>query len=84
MTVSETQARSVLAAVAEQWDPALWGAPNLIADWDWYPDAPWTLVWEEGPYCWAIEFSGNQPTDAGVPGVFVEPHTQWALGIYPS
>ena len=61
--------------------------------------APWAVVWEGGPYDWAIlataggvdeglsaEGYGIFHTEAirQPAGVFCEPYTSWALGIYPA
>lgn len=73
--------------------------PKLVKDFDWGAGpAPYAIIWEEGPFEWAhLATSGdvdeemssltghtvwskaiNQPA-----GVFCEPYTSWALGIYP-
>lgn len=53
------------------------GAPKLVMDFDWlgHGGKP-HIVWEEGPYEWAIDFTTDEVE------VFLEPMTNWALGIY--
>ena len=58
--------------------------PTLIMDWDWLGTGPApAIVWEEGPYEWAIERSMELQKVIS-PRVFVEPITSWSLGIYPA
>lgn len=64
--------------------------PKLVKDWDWVGPTPYAIVWEEGPYDWAMLASGGGRTEFGskvepvkVDGVFLEPVTGWALGVYP-
>ncbi|QAY16210.1 hypothetical protein SEA_SONALI_98 [Arthrobacter phage Sonali] len=38
----------------------------------------WMLVWEGGPFEWALEVGQI------VPGTFLEPYSSFALGIYPN
>ena len=56
------------------------GAPTLVRDWD-YAGARWSIVWEEGPYDWAVLASGE---GLRTPGTFLEPINGWALGLYPA
>lgn len=37
----------------------------------------WMLIWEGGPFEWALEVGQI------VPGTFLEPYNSFALGIYP-
>lgn len=62
--------------------------PVLCRDFElWSGPTRWAIVWEGGPYDWAIEASSTQFADdrGGLPeGVFVEPIVGWALGLYPA
>lgn len=54
--------------------------PKLIMDWDWYGETPTpSIVWEEGPYDWAIEYGGNH--NRFPKGVYGEPWNGWALAL---
>jgi hypothetical protein len=64
--------------------------PQLVKDWDWVGPTPYAIVWEGGPYDWAMLASGGGRDEVGakvepirVDGVFLEPVTGWALGVYP-
>jgi hypothetical protein len=50
-------------------------------DWDWAHNDGWpSLIWEEGPYDWAIEIACS---DIELPkGVWLEPVNSWSLSIY--
>lgn len=95
--VTRKQAEAVLKAIKEQFhtyigcdpDPNL---PVLVMDFDYlgYGPRP-TVVWEEGPYEWAIHaFDEHRDPEWGwtiqghekVDGVWTEPMTSWALSIY--
>lgn len=90
--VTSSRAQKVLEAVR-----AAFGVqdgedgPVLTMSWDWAGSgsSP-AIVWEGGPYDWAILASGGGRDEWGiehqpvrVSGVFLEPVTGWALGIYP-
>jgi hypothetical protein len=68
--------------------------PTLVENWDWLGNGGyrWSVVWEEGPYEWAInfpfggpdpEFGGTIPdVSDGIPAtVYAEAITSWAVGI---
>jgi len=56
-----------------------YGAPTLVMDWDWAGTPTPTIIWEGGPYGWAVEVANDfRPHH----GVWVEPTTGWALAIY--
>jgi hypothetical protein len=65
--------------------------PKLVKKWDW-TECEYAILWEGGPYDWAIYFPhggvgefGNKITDvsAEVPkDVFCEPYAGWALCLY--
>lgn len=109
--IRKGDALTVLAAVrtrfgitaADQYGPVL--AENFT----WVGSAPYAIVWEEGPFEWAMAFTGGGISEedaemcaelnaefgadlkpAGHPayeapaGVYVEPLTGWALGLYPA
>lgn len=99
MKVTKAQAEKVLRAVktqAKPWVDAGGDGPILVKDFDWAGvTAPWAVVWEGGPYDWAILFPyggieeefGFRMRDVSplVPKeVFVEAAASWALGIYPA
>ena len=82
VAVRKRDAEKVLAAVKRKFAPYIaagYDPPVLLKDWDWtgYGGAPYTIVWEGGPYDWAVELGW-----VNVPGVFAEPITGWALGLY--
>jgi hypothetical protein len=57
-------------------------SPKLIMDWDWFGTGPSpSIVWEEGPYEWAIQYTGEH--NRFPKGVYGEPATNWALSLYP-
>lgn len=72
--------------------------PVLVKNWDWRSGpAPYAIVWEEGAYEWAhLSTGGGRDEEFGfridpiteeqqrAMGVFLEPYTSWALGIYPA
>lgn len=59
-TVTRTQANKVLASIKKRYAADVTGLgeldqPKLIENWDWNTDpAPWAIVWESGPYEWAV------------------------------
>jgi len=55
------------------------GGPVLCRDFGFLSVTRWAVVWEEGPWEWAL---GLGPDTSKA--VFVEPVTTWALGLYPS
>ncbi len=57
------------------------GQPTLVRDYgSWMRVTDWAIVWEEGPYDWAV----MMPQDATPASVFVEPIDSISLGIYPA
>jgi hypothetical protein len=89
ITITERRAKAVLAKLRQQLIrkgqlSADETGPSLIMDWDWLGGSPApSIVWEEGPYEWALERS-QELQQVISPLVFVEPMTSWALGIYPA
>jgi hypothetical protein len=101
---TKAQAKKVLTQVKKQRKTYLaagYPPPRLTNErlFNWQSEKPgWTIVWEEGPYEWAIQFpyggttdweladAGNFPIpnviDAMPEGVWSEAHTTWAIGIY--
>lgn len=82
--ITEQQAQQALEMVKNYFRYAIDGdnAPKLIMDWDWFGEGRGTpsIVWEEGPYEWAIMYTGEH---GRMPkGVFAEPATSWALSLY--
>ena len=78
--VTKAQAISVHKQICKEYGWALDDkhGPKLIMDFDWlgYGGQP-HIVWEEGPFEWALKFRTAKVN------VFLEPMTNWALGIYP-
>jgi hypothetical protein len=82
--VTKKQAEKVFAQVKKRfrgyWTEGLdsYGdAPKLVKDWQWSSTvAPYAIIWESGPYEWVHQIQVD------VEGVFAEPYTGWALGIY--
>lgn len=60
--------------------------PVLCMDFEgWRTRTEWAVVWEGGPYEWAmwVPLGGQGFSAAEVAkGVFLEPITDWALGLY--
>lgn len=95
--VRKADALKVLALVRKVYGikgDADWG-PKLVKDWDWtgYGPAPYAIIWEGGPYDWAVyfpfggieeEFGRKLPdvSDLVPKDVFCEAVTGWALGLY--
>lgn len=90
-------AAAFLKALEAQWGHlmgAMGSTPTLVMDWDWSdPNGNPSIVWEEGPYDWALMFpygGVSEETGYRVPDVshlvpsdwFAEPATGWAVGIY--
>lgn len=46
-----------------------------------YGEAPATIIWEGGPYNWAVEVSMREDVLA-LPGVLVEPYNSFILNFY--
>jgi hypothetical protein len=93
-TLTRQQAEAVLELVKTKFSAYIeagYEGPILLQDWDWVGVTPWAIIWEGGPYEWAILFGGGgydhdtmsmiDPTP-DPEGVFTEPVTSWALGIY--
>ncbi|MEZ0076349.1 hypothetical protein [Planotetraspora sp. GP83] len=78
-TVSPEDAEQVVAAIAAHFphDPA-YGPQLMEEDFD---DRQWTIVWDEGPYCWALHASHRILAPAGV---FLDAVREHTLGIYPA
>lgn len=99
MAVTKRQAEQAFRQVKDQFKVFLpeegyaYG-PKLIHNWDWFDSGPttWAIVWEEGPYGWALlaetggrleEFGGVIPAAKHWPkGTYSEAQTSWAIGIY--
>lgn len=85
--VTKAQAEQVMAEVREFHRHILSdggeGDLRLVQGWD-YPDQPrdWAIVWEEGPYAWAYEFTRHHNAMPDRP--FTEPYDGWAICIYPA
>jgi len=81
---TKTQAAKVLDLVCKKYgytvgDPY---GPDLRMDFDWFGYGPTpTIVWEGGPYEWAVECSFTLLDDCPQ-GVWLEPATNWALSVY--
>jgi hypothetical protein len=85
---TKRQAEAVLAQVRVRYKAHWQGDPEfgipdetgpvLLENWDWVGLVRWAIVWEEGPYEWAIDFS---PT---IKGVYGEAITSWSLGVFPT
>lgn len=97
MAVTKRQAEQAYRQVREQFKAFLdeneINNPKLIKDWDWCASGPtpWAIVWEGGPYEWAMlaqtggtmEYGAEiKPAKAWPAGTFAEPVTSWAIGIY--
>lgn len=80
--VTRSVAERALAAITRKFaaDIEDGAAPVLVEAWGWSQDSDhWAILWEEGPYEWALDAWDGQPVE----GVFLEPITSWALGVYP-
>lgn len=56
------------------------GRPVLCRNFaTWYDPAPWAIVWEGGPYDWAVEVSFDARLIGG--SILCEPITGYALAI---
>ena len=95
MAVTKRQAEQAFRQVKEQFKVFIDDVshPVLIKDWDWLDSGPtkWAIVWEGGPYEWALlaerggktEFGSMiEPAKHWPAGTFAEPVTSWAVGIY--
>lgn len=97
--VSRSDAEKVLKAVEQAFASYVEGSgyrPTLDMNWDFMGTGAMAAIhWEEGPYDWAYEFPyggidqefGYKIPDvsASIPGgVFIEPITSWAIGLYPN
>lgn len=93
-TVTQRRAEKVLAQVKEVFAP--WvedgDGPTLNMEWDWPSSGPTpTILWEGGPYDWAMLFPhggraefGFKVKEVTLPkGIFAEPYSGWALCLYP-
>lgn len=58
-------------------------APQLVMDFDWFGHGgrP-SIVWEGGPYEWAVDCSFTLLETNPIPGIWYEAATSWALSIY--
>jgi hypothetical protein len=76
--VTKGDAEKVLAAVRKQYAAYLDGVegPVLLKDWNWtgYGAARWSVVWEGGPYEWAVNFG-----DSGVDEELAELAAEFGL-----
>lgn len=79
--ITKKQATTVLKGIRAKYgypasDP---NGPQLQMKFDWLGDGGYpAIVWEGGPYEWACENHWLMFDE-----VFVEPITNWALGIFP-
>lgn len=98
MAVTKRQAQQAFNQIVDQFkvfiDDEVY--PVLIENWDYLDSGPtrWAVVWEGGPYEWALlaERGGKMidyhpspeiPAAKHWPaGTFAEPVTSWAVGIY--
>lgn len=81
---TKAQALAVLKLVRDKYgiSPTSEYGPELRMDFDWFGHGGWpTIVWEGGPYDWAVDCSFEVLEDCPR-GVWLEPATGWALGIY--
>jgi hypothetical protein len=106
MNVTERRAEKVLTALrkqmgfyldpfvveGEEFTPVTTEQPALVMDWDW-PGAPTpAIMWEAGPYDWAIYFPYGGRTEEGLTlpdvsadmpkGIHAEPYAGWATCLY--
>lgn len=61
-------------------------APIIRMDWDgfWYPKDPApTIIWEDGPYDWAVTWSLQPDGYDRAAGWFSEPENGCILSYYP-
>jgi hypothetical protein len=93
--VTKRQAESTLRKLRESF-PAYISedyGPSLVEHWDWLGvgGPRWSIVWEGGPYEWAIIFPhGGVDPEFGTAyeavklpkGVWTEPVTAWAINLY--
>lgn len=97
MAVTKRQAEQALRQIRKQFwvEPDDKYGPKLIKDWDWLESGPtkWAIVWEGGPYDWALlaetggktEFGTIVPAAKAWPaGTFAEAINGWSIGIYES
>lgn len=96
--VTRRDAEKVLAGVRRAYRPYLragYNEPMLVRNWRFFdgPPVPYAIVWEGGPFEWTMhvpfggrdeEFGGTIPAIDVPDGIYTEPYTGWALGIYPS
>lgn len=92
--VTERQAEAVLRAVRKRFKPWIDAGdegPTLSMDWDWPHRPTPTILWEGGPYQWALldpggdieeEFGTKVPPLELPAGVRTEPYNGVALCIY--
>lgn len=97
--VTKSDALLVLRAVRKAFKPYIDAGceePVLEKGWDFfgYGPTPYAIVWEGGPFEWAVqmtlggrdEFGRNvEPLSNPLPSgdAYAEPITSWSLGIYP-
>lgn len=96
MAVTKRQAEQAFRQVKDQFaafiEPGDEYGPQLIHNWDWLESGPtrWAIVWEGGPYDWALaaetggklEYGTIEPAKNWPAGTFSEAVTSWAVGIY--
>lgn len=98
MAVTKRQAEQAFRQFKQQFkgllpDEGYAHGPKLIKDWDWLDSGPtkWAIVWEEGPFEWALlaQHGGKMEYGAVIApakhwpaGTFAEPVTSFAIGIY--
>ena len=83
MSATKREAEKVLSAVRRRYrgyyDRPQDG-PTLMQDWSlWSAAAPrWSVVWEMGPYDWAVEWSPDDTPE----GLWTEAQCSFALAVY--
>lgn len=82
-TPTRAQAKQVAALVRKKYglkrDET---GPELRMNFDWQGTGAWTaIVWEGGPYDWAVECSFDLLPSLPK-GVWLEPVTSWSMNIY--
>ena len=78
--VTIEQAELVLAELKRKYAADVYGdSMQIIEDFSWGSSTvPFAIIWEEGPYAWAMTESWEIKVD----GVVLEPYTTWALSIH--
>lgn len=74
------------AGTFRQGEGAWPSAPVLVENYgSWSTTSRWAIVWEEGPFEWALRPGWDQDVRDAIPdGVFAEPIESFSLGLYPA